>query len=168
MNLKDAVRRPKFDISKIDVNQPRFKKLVDEYVRWCKDQDYASCSRAEYESDILSCFNKFDLDGYHLAEHLKDTVWVEPDSTLVDILDGVFSVKDAINREVIKQWVKENFLTISENVIGKKVNAKVGIHNYVDHYITMIKHDTYEVCISTDISRKGGYVVGYENVTFVN
>jgi hypothetical protein len=167
MNLKDKVTRPKFDVNKIDVNNKRFKRLVDEYVRWSQDTDYTSCDRTEYENDIRSCLDEFDLDGYSLAEHLKNKVWVEPDADLVDILNDAFYVKDSIMKETLNKWVKENFLTIPDDVVGKKVDAKQGYHKYENHYITMIKPETYEVCISTDTIKKGGYVIGFENITFV-
>ena len=68
---------------------------------------------------------------------------------------------------MLKQWVKENFLTIPDDVIGKKVNAKQGYKKYENHYITTIRPDTYEVTISDNINKKGGYIVGFENVTFL-
>lgn len=168
MNLKDKVTRPKFDVNKIDVNHKRFKSLVDEYVRWSQDTDYTSCDRTEYENDIRSCLDEFDLDGYRLAEHLKNKVYLEPDARLVEILDGAIFVKHSIVGEITKQWVKENFLVIPENVVGKKVNAKVGLRKYENHYITGIKPETYEVTIATDCIHKGGYIIGYEDITFVD
>lgn len=168
MKLQDKVTRPKFDVNKIDVNNKRFKGMVDEYVRWSEDTGYKMCKREEYESDIRSCLNEWDLDGYHLAEHLKDKVYLEPDADLVDILNDAFYVKDVLDREILTQWVKENFLVIPDDVIGKKVNCKDGYHKYENHYITTIKPETYQVTISTDINRKGGYVVGYETLTFIN
>ena len=168
MKLQDKVTRPKFDVNKIDVNHKRFKRMVDEYVRWCDDNDYKSASRDEYESDIRKCFEEYDLDGYHLAEHLKEKVWVEPDADLVDILNDAFYVKDAMMHEILIQWVKENFLVIPDDVIGKKVNCKDGYHKYENHYITGIKPETYQVTIATDNTRKGGYVVGFETLTFID
>ena len=62
MKLGDKVNRPKFDVNKIDVNHPRFKRLVDEYVRWYQDVDYTFDKRERYEEDILSCLEEFSLD----------------------------------------------------------------------------------------------------------
>lgn len=168
MKLGDKVNRPKFESAKIDVNHPRFKRMVDKYVRWNDDSDYTSASREEYENDIRSCFDGWDLDGYHLAEHLKDKVYLEPDAELVDILDNTLYIKSEMVREITKQWVKENFLVISEDVVGKKVNCKIGYRKYENHYITGIKSETYEVTIAEDNTRKGGYVVGFETVTFID
>ena len=168
MKLGDKVNRPKFDVKKIDVNHPRFKRLVDEYVRWYQDVDYTFDKRERYEEDILSCLEEFSLDGYDLAEHLKNKVWVEPDADLVDILDDAFYVKNAIVREIVQQWVKENFLEISSDVIGKKVNCKNGLRKYENHYITGIKPETYEVIISEDVKKEGGYIVGFETLTFID
>jgi hypothetical protein len=67
----------------------------------------------------------------------------------------------------LKQWVKENFLTISDDVVGKKVNAKQGSRKYENLYITGIRPDTYQVTISDNINAKGGRIVGFENVTFL-
>lgn len=168
MKLGDKVIRPKFDVKKVDVNHPRFKRLVDEYVRWYQDVDYKFDKRERYEEDILSCLEEFSLDGYDLAEHLKNKVWVEPDADLVDILNDAFYVKDAIMHEILIQWVKENFLVIPDDVVGKKVNCKDGYRKYENHYITGIKPETYQVTIAEDNTRKGGYVVGYENLTFID
>lgn len=168
MNLQDKVNRPKFDTKKVDVNYPRFRRLVDEYVHWSQDANYTFDARERYEKDILSCLEEHSLDGYDLAEHLKDTVWVEPDADLVDILDDAFYVKDAIVKEMIHKWVKENFLVIPENVIGKKVNCKNGWFTYENYYITQIRPDTYEVTIDLDPNRKGGTIVGFETLTFID
>jgi hypothetical protein len=59
-------------------------------------------------------------------------------------------------------------LTIPDDVVGKKVNAKQGIRKYENHYITGIKPDTYQVTISDNINGKGGYIVGFENVTILD
>jgi hypothetical protein len=76
-------------------------------------------------------------------------------------------VKKSLEDEMLKQWVKENFLTISDDVVGKKVNAKQGIRKYENLYITGIRPDTYQVTISDNINAKGGRIVGFENVTFL-
>lgn len=168
MKLQDKVKRPIFDAKKIDVNHPHFKRLVDEYVRWFQDNDYKFDKRERFEDDIRSCLGEWDLDGYNLAEHLKETVWVEPDADLVDILDDALYVKTEITREITKQWVTENFLEIPSDVIGKKVSCKIGWLKYENHYITGIKPETYEVTISLDAKEKGGYIIGYENLTFID
>jgi hypothetical protein len=77
-------------------------------------------------------------------------------------------VKKSLEDEMLKQWVKENFLTISDDVIGKKVNAKQNLRKYENLYITGIRPDTYQVTISDDTKKYGGYIVGFENVTFVD
>jgi hypothetical protein len=72
-----------------------------------------------------------------------------------------------LTKQIIGQWTKENFLEIPSGVIGKKVNVKQDNNKYENHYITTIRPDTYEVTISDDINKKGGYIVGFENVTFL-
>jgi hypothetical protein len=53
-------------------------------------------------------------------------------------------------------------------VVGKKVNVKQGSRKYENLYITGIRPDTYQVTISDNINAKGGRIVGFENVTFVD
>ena len=161
-----TLNRPKFDPKKIDRNHKSFKNLVDQYQRWsgCVIDE----PRETYEDDIIDCLGQYDLDGYHLAKHLESSVYLEADSELVGILDDVFFVKDALVRSMLKTWVAENSLTIDESVIGKKVNAKQGFSKYENHYITGIKSETYEVTISTDQGKNGGFVIAFENIKFVD
>jgi len=166
MKLKDAAKRPKLSKENINRENKHFKRVVDQYQKWCIDLGSDEPDET-YEKDIISCLSKYDLDGYALATHLKDTVYLEPDSELVDILDGVSTIKDSLTKEIIKQWTKENFLEIPSDVIGKKVNVKQGYNKYENHYITTIRPDTYEVTVSDKIDKNGGYIVGFENVTFL-
>jgi len=166
MKLKDAVKRPVFDAKTINRENPRFKSLVDSYQKWNQD-DYFTEHRSTYENDIIECLERHNLDGFALAQHLSEYKYIEPDSELVHILEDVTFVKSSLEIEIEIQWVKENFLTISDDVIGKKVNVKQGYKKYENHYITTIRPDTYEVTISYDINKKGGYIVGFENVTFL-
>lgn len=170
MKLQDKVIRPRLTKENINRNNKSFKHLVDQYQRW-NEQDSLGRGdkepRATYEEDIIKCLFEYDLDGYHLAEFLKEEVYLEPDSDLVDILDEAFYVKDSLTREILEQWVKENFLDIPHDVIGKKANAKQGYHKYENHYITTIKPKTYEVTISESSDRPGGYVIGFENITIL-
>jgi hypothetical protein len=140
--------------------------MVDNYQKW-NESITADEPRETYEDDIFNCLFEYDLDGYNLAEYLKSKVYLEPDAGLVDILDDMIYVKKSLEDEMLKQWVKENFLTISDDVVGKKVNAKQGSRKYVNHYITGIRPDTYQVTISDDSKKYGGYIVGFENVTFL-
>ena len=130
MKLQDTVKRPTLTKENINRENKHFKRVVDQYQEWCtglgSDEPYET-----YEKDIISCLFEYNLDGYVLATHLKDTVYLEPDSELVDILDGVSTIKDSLSKEIIGQWTKENFLEISSDVIGKKVNVKVG---YIKRY----------------------------------
>jgi hypothetical protein len=166
MKLKDAVKRPVFDAKTINRENPRFKSLVDSYQKWNQD-DYFTEHRSTYENDIIECLEEYDLDGFALAQHLSEYKYIEPDSELVHILEDVTFVKSSLETEMLSQWVKENFLTIPDDVIGKKVNAKQGIRKYENHYITGIKPETYQVTVSDKINKNGGYIVGFENVTFL-
>ena len=167
MKLQDKVNRPKLS-NEMVINRENkdFKRVVNKYQKWCtgagSDEPYET-----YEKDIISCLFEYDLDGYALATHLKDTVYLEPDSELVDILDGVSIIKDSLTKEIIGKWTKENFLEIPRDVIGKKVNAKQGYNKYENHYITTIRPDTYEVTISEERALEGGRIIKYEDVTFL-
>jgi hypothetical protein len=167
MNLKDAVKRPVLSEKTVNRSNKAFVRMVDNYQKW-NESITADELRETYEDDIFNCLFEYDLDGYNLAEFLRDKVHLEPDAGLVDILDDMIYVKKSLEDEMLKQWVKENFLTISDDVVGKKVNAKQGIRKYENLYITGIRPDTYQVTISDDPKKYGGYIVGFENVTFVD
>jgi len=166
INLKDAVKRPVFDAKTINRENPRFKSLVDSYQKWNQD-DYFTEHRSTYENDIIECLEEYDLDGFALAQHLSEYKYIEPDSELVHILEDVTFVKSSLETEMLSQWVMENFLTIPDDVVGKNVNVKQGIRKYENHYITRIKPETYQVTVSDKIDKNGGYIVGFENVTFL-
>ena len=167
MNLKDAVKRPVLSEKTVNRSNKAFVRMVDSYQKW-NESISADEPRETYEDDIFNCLFEYDMDGYNLAEYLKSKVNLAfCDAELVDILDDMIYVKKSLEDEMLKQWVKENFLTIPDDVIGKKVNAKQGYKKYENHYITTIRPDTYEVTISDNINKKGGYIVGFENVTFL-
>ena len=166
MKLNDKVKRPTLSKEKINRENKHFKRVVDQYERWCKEGG-GNETRETYEDDIIKCLFESDHDGYQLAEFLKEEVYIEPNSELVDILDGVSTIMYSLTKEILGQWVKENFLDIPSDVIGKKVNAKQGYRKYENHYITGIKPETYEVTVSDDINKKGGWVIRYEDITFL-
>ena len=166
MKLQDKVNRPKLSRENINRENKQFKRVVDQYEQWCTSGGGYE-TRETYEEDIIDCLFEIDTDGYALATFLKEKVYIEPDSELVDILDGVSTIKDSLSKEIIGQWTKENFLEIPSDVIGKKVNAKHRYNKYENHYITGIKPETYEVTISDDINKKGGWVIRYEDITFL-
>ena len=139
MNLKDAVKRPVLSEKTVNRSNKAFVRMVDSYQKW-NESISADEPRETYEDDIFNCLFEYDLDGYNLAEYLKSKVNLAfCDAELVDILDDMIYVKKSLEDEMLKQWVKENFLTIPDDVIGKKVNAK-----------------------------QGGWIVGFENVTFID
>ena len=166
MKLQDKVNRPKLSKENINRENKHFKRVVDQYQKWCTSGGGYE-TRETYEDDIIDCLFESDTDGYALAQYLSECKYIEPDSELVYILDDVSTIKDSLTKEIIGQWTKENFLEIPSDVIGKKVNAKQGYKKYENHYITTIKPETYEVTISDDINKKGGWVIRYEDVTFL-
>jgi len=167
INLKDAVKRPKFSRENINRENKHFKRVVDQYQKWCISDGGYEETRETYENDIIDCLEEYDLDGFALAQYLSECKYIEPDSELVHILEDVTFVKRSLETEMLSQWVMENFLTIPDDVVGKKVNVKQGIRKYENHYITGIKPETYQVTVSDKIDKNGGYIVGFENVTFL-
>jgi hypothetical protein len=167
MKLQDKVNRPKFSRENINRENKHFKRVVDQYQKWCTSDGGYEETRETYENDIIECLERYDLDGFALAQYLSEYKYIEPDSELVHILEDVSFVKSSLETEMLNQWVKENFLTIPDDVVGKKVNVKQGIRKYENHYITGIKPETYQVTVSDKIDKNGGYIVGFENVTFL-
>ena len=167
MKLKDAVKRPKLSKENINRENKHFKRVVDQYQKWCISDGGYEETRETYENDIIDCLEEYDLDGFALAQYLSECKYIEPDSELVHILEDVTFVKRSLETEMLSQWVMENFLTIPDDVVGKKVNVKQGIRKYENHYITGIKPETYQVTVSDKIDKNGGYIVGFENVTFL-
>ena len=167
MKLQDKVKRPKLSKEKVNRDNKAFKRVVDQYERWCREGGGYE-TRETYEEDIIDCLFEIDNDGYAIATFLKEKVYIEPDSELVDILDEISTITHSLTNEIIGQWIKENFLEIPSDVVGKKVNAKQGYRKYENHYITGIKPETYEVTIADDINKKGGWVIRYENITFLD
>ena len=45
INLKDAVKRPIFDVKNINRENPRFKQMVDSYQKWNQDDYFKSINR---------------------------------------------------------------------------------------------------------------------------
>ena len=166
MKLQDKVKRPKFSRENINRENKHFNRVVDQYEQW-RQGGGGYETRETYEDDIIDCLFESDNDGYALATFLKEKVYIEPDSELVDILDEVSNVMYSLSKEIIGQWTKENFLEIPSGVIGKKVNAKQGYKKYENHYITGIKPETYEVTVAEDFNKKGGWVVRYEDITLL-
>ncbi len=167
MKLQDKVNRPKFSRENINRENKHFKRVVDQYQKWCISDGGYEETRETYENDIIDCLEEYDLDGFALAQYLSECKYIEPDSELVHILEDVTFVKRSLETEMLSQWVMENFLTIPDDVVGKNVNVKQGIRKYENHYITGIKPETYQVTVSDKIDKNGGYIVGFENVTFL-
>jgi hypothetical protein len=140
--------------------------MIDRYQKW-NESITADEPRETYENDIFECLFEPDLDGYNLAEHLKSKVYLEPDASLVEILDDMIFVKTALEDDLIAQWVEVNFLTVPEDVIGKKVNGKAGFKTLNGYYITDIHQKRYQVVISESTEKNNGYFVNYETLVFV-
>ena len=163
--------RPTFDKNfKWNAKMPRVKRLVDEYIKWCDGGEVVTnqTNQHEYEEDIISCFNEFHLDGYHLAKHLEEKSYVDADSQLVELLDDIAQIKRNIKTEIIKKWAIDNDMKLPENIMGSKCKYKLGFVPCMEGFITAARPETYEVCIDKDPSRKGGYIVGFEDVTMID
>jgi hypothetical protein len=160
MSTDNKLKRPVLNSDNINRNNTFFKKIVNSYANWNADN---SVEMEEYENDIISCLTEYNTDGYALARHLYDTVFVEPDSELVHILDDVGYLVRNLNNELTKQWVIENSLTIPSDVIGKKVTYNLS-YRKGQGFITTIMNDTYQVTVDENPDKKGGLIVNYENI----
>lgn len=161
--------RPKLTKENFDRTNSRFVKLVADYVNWNKENGDLDDDASDYEYFIVKVLTERqdDLDGYALARFLEEECYITPNSELVDILDGCWSVVRQMQEDLTKKWSEENKLIIPPDTVGKKVNAKTGYRTYENHYVTGIDHTKYQVTIDLDVNRKGGYVIDFENVTFV-
>jgi len=163
--------RPTFDKNfKWNAKMPRVKRLVDEYIKWCDGGEVVTnqTNRHEYEEDIISCFNEFHLDGYYLAKHLEEKSYVDADSQLVELLDDIAQIKRNIKTEIIKKWAIDNDMKLPDNIMESKCKYKLGFVTGMEGFITAVRPETYEVCIDKDKTRKGGYIVGFEDVTMID
>jgi len=159
--------RPEVKSKTVDPSHPAIQKLVTEYARWSEDPKFENSSKEDYEKDILSCFDEWDLDGYQLTKHLESSVYLEGNSELVGILDGFYFIKREVEKDMNKKWVKENNLSLDHMLLGRKVTYKQNLHKG-SGYITTIDPETYRVTVSSDISKVGGYIMNFENVTLEN
>lgn len=161
--------RPKLTKESFDRTNSRFVSLVNEYENWNKQNGSLDEDESEYEDAIAKILTERqdDLDGYALARFLEEECYITPNSELVDILDGCWSVVRQMQEDLTKKWSEENKLIIPPDTVGKKVNAKTGYRTYENHYVTGIDPTKYQVTIDLDVNRKGGYVIDFENVTFV-
>ena len=164
-NISNQIQRPSLNKENIDRTEPSFVRIVDEYYKWSSAHD--SVEREELEKDIINCILSYYIDGFELAKELERDVHITGDSELVDILDGISYTKDRQLKILIGKWVKDNNLTIPDDVIGKKVCVTQNFRTYNNHFITKIKPETYEVCISDKIDTQGGFIIKYENIKFV-
>lgn len=166
MKLKDDVKRPILNPDTIDRTNKSFRRMVEQYSQWNKSIGDTDSEVSDYEDDIIDCLKQFDKDGYALAKHLQDTLYIEPDAALVNVLDGMYAVHETLTKVLYTQWVKENFLAIPSDVIGKSVTYKQKLKPGKG-FITTIAPERYQVTVDENPDRKGGYVIDYENITFV-
>lgn len=163
--METGLVRPTLNHINIDKTAKCFVNLVKEYRNWFKKGDDLEIEQSDLEREMIECITSYNVsNGFALAKFIEDETGVEGDSELVNILDGVFFVKRELEKDLICKWVKDNNLSISEDVIGRKVFAKQSFRSYPGHYITGIYNDKYQVTIQKDKDSKGGFVIDYENV----
>lgn len=166
MNDTTIISRPKVTYDTVDKNHPAFEKLVMDYVRWCDDLSFANCDKSEYVDDIASCFDEWDLDGYKLAKHLEEKSGVDPDSNLVEMLDGIQFLKTILEKIIIQEWMQKNNLSLCDELKGKKVKYKQGYRSG-EGFITGLYKDKYQVTVGKAETDKGGWVIDFENITII-
>jgi hypothetical protein len=177
LQLKDAVKRPKFDPKKIDRADKQFTRLVDDYIRWCKTAGSydESLPREDYENEIIFAIEEsvYEPDGYQLTKKMEEKFYFEADANLVSILDGISHTTYTLRENLYKNWVKENFLVIPESVLHKKVKFPrySGLpDSLIEGNITSIRPETYDVTIregSDHSFQPGGFIIHFENVKII-
>jgi len=167
LGVKDT--RPNFLSKSIwDPKHPKIEKLIKEYIIWYNEgQDLPTDEYDLYVEDIISCFNEMQTDGYYLATYLKDKSYIDPDTDLVNMLDGVSCIKRYITDEITEKWVIDNNMKLPDNIISKKCNYKNGYKKYEGYYITTVNPATYTVTIDKSKHRQGGIVCLFECITII-
>lgn len=105
-------------------------KLSDDVLAWTAKRGYR-----ESMEDILRTLTKTlrenDLDAYQLARALEKNEGWEPDMELLQELDMADTYWDAVYRDLVEVWVRNNNVTLAYR-IGAKVRvsrAREGEHD---------------------------------------
>lgn len=118
-------------------------RLMPRVLQWLHI-DYDDPEAADYAKDIMAVL-EVSSDGYKMAKELEDNHnWDEPDSDLVDILEGA-DFYDAL-KTALKAWVKDNDLKPRFDV-GRSVKVRSRLGDYQGEIVSVGDDGTYTVMI---------------------
>lgn len=149
------MKRPTLNKDNFDENHPSYQDVLKDFLAWGKDIS------EENKECIKECFLHYNHDGYRLARMLEDYYYIEPDEKLVEILSQVFIKRRNMERDLEKEWVKENQLSFAGET-SKQVS-----YNGKNYFIRRLYDDEYKVGISENIEDKLFRIVGAEEVIFI-
>lgn len=168
LKLNDHSVRPILTENNIDTSNPMYRDIRKQLIVWSDETETESIVK-EWDkilSDLIIYTSGLNHNGYELAKYMEDRYYVSDiDSELVDILDTIYILEHSLKESLYKQWVKECFLSIPEDVKHKKVKFKKTSHINYTGFIVGFKQSTYQVVINTDSpDYDTGYIVNFENI----
>lgn len=90
--------------SRYEINYPE---TVEEYAKKIMEWAGKKDEMVEYTKMVEDLLDecKYSTEGYNLAKHLDDNHYVDPDSELVEILDGIDGDMIIEHRKAVAKWV---------------------------------------------------------------
>ncbi len=145
MKLQDKVNRPKFSRENINRENKHFNRVVDQYINWCTSGGGYEETQETYEQDIIDCLFESDTDGFTLAQYLSEYKYIEPDSELVYILDGVSTI--VLYSEIVKTPGQPNrhvFRTVSSGNDTCKTPLEMFEEDLIDNDLVNVNNTIRE------------------------
>lgn len=163
-------KRP--DASKISVTDGRLVEFAKKIWKWTGEEaDLWEEAKDEYCELVYELFQEPDLDGYRLARVCESEYSMDPDASLVDILEETYNVRRNIVKDLVKDWVQRNNLTISDSLMDKLITWKMPYQQPKNGWVVDFHKDTYEITVNTknprDLTKtfQGGYIAKVEDIT---
>lgn len=123
-------------------------------------------TRKDWENILNRITPNFRQNGYEIAKEVERYSSVQPDSTLVELLDNASYHLDRAHEEAVRQWVKHHNLKLSREV-GDRVSTPWG-----EGKITELRPDIAQYIVTPDndprFSQGGGWVLVAERCTDVS
>lgn len=152
-------------------------RIIDEILEWMDetpDEDDLEEFRDDLREELMGSFHQ---TGFGIAKDLSDSFNVdigEPDSRLVEILEGLDSEADDFQRKAVQRWIEDNGVTPKLQP-GTAVKVKVR-RNIVDGVIEApsdwgTRYGTYTVAVPSEGQKPGsgcGYVLPWGEVEEMN
>lgn len=95
-------------------------RLADDVLKWLGDKH---TKREEVVSDLIKCIRGGYSNGYAIARDLERRCGYDPNSELVDILDGAPFYD--VHKSAVKAWVAEHAITAAF-AVGAEVDTPHG------------------------------------------